>query len=163
MNTIENQKEIVQFGVSISQFNIDNLETGLLTMDKFNELEKGQALALAQETESILRQFVSAFEEHSPYKFEGYDAGILFQYVFDKVVEVTYKVIIDVEIDTQFIPSEPFEYHEPDLPEYIQLKLTNAVGKVGHIFCRTIDFIDQKGYRSENLKDWLLPVLIVSE
>ena len=91
MNTIENQKEIVQFGVSISQFNIDNLETGLLTMDKFNELEKGQALALAQETESILRQFVSAFEEHSPYKFEGYDAGILFQYVFDKVVEVTYK------------------------------------------------------------------------
>ena len=41
MNTIENQKEIVQFGVSISQFNIDNLETGLLTMDKFNELEKG--------------------------------------------------------------------------------------------------------------------------
>ena len=127
MNTIENQKEIVQFGVSISQFNIDNLETGLLTMDKFNELEKGQALALAQETESILRQFVSAFEVHSTNKFEGYDAGILFQYVFDKVVEVTYKVIIDVEIDTQFIPSEPFEYHEPDLPEYIQLKLTNAV------------------------------------
>ena len=42
------------------------------------------------------------------------------------------------------------------------LKLTNAVGKVGHIFCRTIDFIDQKGYRSENLKDWLLPVLIVA-
>ena len=162
MNTIENQKEIVQFGVSISQFNIDNLETGLLTMDKFNELEKGQALALAQETESILRQFVSAFEVHSTNKFEGYDAGILFQYVFDKVVEVTYKVIIDVEIDTQFIPSEPFEYHEPDLPEYIQLKLTNAVGKVGHIFCRTIDFIDQKGYRSENLKDWLLPVLIVA-
>lgn len=162
MNTIENQKEIVQFGVSISQFNIDNLETGLLTMDKFNELEKGQALALAQETESILRQFVSAFEVHSTNKFEGYDAGIIFQYVFDKVVEVTYKAIIDAEIDTQFIPSEPFEYHEPDLPEYIQLKLTNAVGKVGHIFCRTIDFIDQKGYRSENLKDWLLPVLIVA-
>lgn len=153
MNTIENQKEIVQFGVSISQFNIDNLETGLLTMDKFNELEKGQALALAQETESILRQFVSAFEEHSPYKFEGYDAGILFQYVFDKVVEVTYKVIIDVEIDTQFIPSEPFEYHEPDLPEYIQLKLTNAVGKVGHIFCRTIDFSSHESAYKKCLRE----------
>ena len=162
MNTIKNQKEIVQYGVCISQFNIDNQETGLLTMDRLNELGKGQVLALAQETESILRQFVSAFEEHSTNKFEGYDAGILFQYVFDKVVEVTYKAIIDVEIDTQFIPSEPFEYHEPDLPEYIQLKLTNAVGKVGHIFCRIIDFIDQKGYRTENLKDWLLPVLIVA-
>ncbi len=162
MNTIETQKEIVQYGVSISQFNIDNLETGLLTMDRLNELEKGQVLALAQETESILRQFVSAFEEHTTNKFEGYDAGILFQYVFDKVVEVTYKAIIDAEIDTQFIPSEPFEYHEPDLPEYIQLKLTNAVGKVGHIFCRTIDFIDKNGYRTENLDDWLLPVLIVA-
>lgn len=162
MNTIENQKEIVQYGVGISQFNIDNLETGLLTMDRFNELEKGQVLALAQETVSILRQFVSAFEEQTTNKFEGYDAGIIFQYVFDKVVEVTYKAIIDAEIDTQFIPSEPFEYHEPDLPEYIQLKLTNAVGKVGHIFCRTIDLIDQKGYRTENLKDWLLPVLIVA-
>ena len=38
MNTIENQKEIVQFGVSISQFNIDNLETGLLTMDRFTQI-----------------------------------------------------------------------------------------------------------------------------
>lgn len=117
MNTIENQKEIVQFGVSISQFNIDNLKTGLLTMDRFNELEKGQILALAQETESILRQFVSAFEKQSTNKVEGYDADILFQYVFDKVVKVTYKAIIDMEIDTQFIPSEPFEYHEPDLPD----------------------------------------------
>ncbi len=162
MNIIEAQKDIVLYGVSISQFNVDNFETGLLTMNRINELEKGQVLALAQETETILRQFVSAFEEHTANKFEGYNAGILFQYVFDKVVEVAYKAITDSEIDTQFIPSEPFEYHEPDLPEYIQLKLTNAVGKVGRIFCRTIDFIDKKGYRTENLKDWLLPVLLIA-
>lgn len=162
MDIKEIQKEIVQYGVNISYCNIDNLETGLLTMDRFNELEKVQMLALAQETESILRQFVSAFEEHTTNKFEGYDAGILFQYVFDKVVEVTYKVIIDAEIDTQFIPSEPFEYHEPDLPEYIQLKITYAVGKVGQICCRTIDFIDKNDYRTDNLNDWLLPLLVVA-
>ncbi len=162
MDIKEIQKEIVQYGVNISYCNIDNLETGLLTMDRFNELEKVQMLALAQETESILRQFVSAFEEHTTNKFEGYDAGILFQYVFDKVVEVTYKAIIDAEIDTQFIPSEPFEYHEPDLPEYIQLKITYAVGKVGQICCRTIDFIDKNDYRTDNLNDWLLPLLVVA-
>lgn len=162
MSTIGIQQEIVQYGVSISQFNLNNIDTGLLTMDRHNELEKGQVLALAQETESILRQLVIAFEEHTSNKFEGYDAGILFQYVFDKVVEVTYKVIIDAEIDTQFIPSEPFEYHEPDLPYYIQLKLTNAVKKIGHIFCRTINFIDKNGYRTEKLHDWLLPVLLVA-
>ena len=43
------------------------------------------------------------------------------KYVFDKVVEATYKAIMDLEIDTQFIPSEPYEYHEPDLPYYIQV------------------------------------------
>lgn len=47
MNTIETQKEIVQYGVSISQFNIDNLETGLLTMDRLNELEKGTSTCIS--------------------------------------------------------------------------------------------------------------------
>lgn len=84
MNTTETQKEIVQYGMDISKSTIDNMETGLLTMDRLNELEKGQVLALAQETESILRQFVGAFEEHTTNKFDGYEAGILFQYVFVK-------------------------------------------------------------------------------
>ena len=65
MNTTETLKEIDRYGVGISQFNIDNQKTGLLTMDRHNELEKGQAIALAQETESILRQFVSFFQEHT--------------------------------------------------------------------------------------------------
>lgn len=162
MNSIEIQKEIVKYGIKISRFNIDNLETGLLTMNRFSQLEKEQVLALSQETEAILRQFVNVFEEHTDNKFEGYDACILFQYVFDKVVEVTYKVIIDAEIDTQFIPSEPFEYHEPDMPEYIQLKLTNAVSKVGQICCHTIDFIDENSYRTKTLSEWLLPLLLVA-
>lgn len=41
MNTTETLKEIVRYGVGISQFDIDNQKTGLLTMDRHNELEKG--------------------------------------------------------------------------------------------------------------------------
>lgn len=162
MDSIEIKKKIVLYGVSISRFAIDNIDSGLLTMNRTNELTKNQVLVLSQETEVLLKQFVNAFTEHTDLKFEKYEANILFQYVFDKTVEVTYKVITDAEIDTEFIPAEPYEYHEPDLPEYIQLKLTNAVSRVGVICCKTIDFIDRSGFRSDNLNDWMLPLLLVA-
>lgn len=118
MNIKEIQQKIVQYGVSLSTISAENIETGFLSMNRINPLENNQVLALSQETEKILIQFVQAF---SNIKFEQYDSGNIFQYVFDKVIEVTYKVITDSEIDTQFIPKEVYEYHEPDLPEYIQL------------------------------------------
>ena len=116
MNIKEIQQKIVQYGVSLSTISAENIETGFLSMNRINPLENNQVLALSQETEKILIQFVQAF---SNIKFERYDSGNIFQYVFDKVIEVTYKVITDSEIDTQFIPKEVYEYHEPDLPEYI--------------------------------------------
>lgn len=162
MNTTEIQQKIVQYGANLARFDVDNVESGFLTLNRINPLEKGQVLALSQETEMILRQFVNAYEEHTDNKFEGYDAGILFQYTFDKVVEVTYKVITDADIDTQFIPNEPFEYHEPDLPVYIQQKLTNAVGKIATLCSKVIDYIDKNNFRTDCLNDWLLPLLLVA-
>ena len=159
MNIKEIQQKIVQYGVSLSTISVENIETGFLSMNRINPLENNQVLALSQETEKILIQFVQAF---SKIKFERYDSGNIFQYVFDKVVEVTYKVITDSEIDTQFIPKEVYEYHEPDLPEYIQLKLTNKVGKLGIIHCRVIDYIEKNEYRTDDLNTWLLPLLLIA-
>ena len=158
----EIQQNIIKYGAKIANFDVTNPEVGLLTGNQKNPLGKIHIQVLSIEIEKILKQFVNIFEQHNGFRFEGYDSGILFQYIFDKVVEATYKVITDVEVDTQFIPKEPFEYHEPDLPEYIQLKLTNVVGKVGLICCKTVDFIDQNNYRTKNLNDWLLPLLIVA-
>ena len=42
-------------------------------------------------------------------------------------------MIMDEEIDTQFIPKEIYDGYAPDLPEYIQLKLTKVVGKIAII------------------------------
>ena len=162
MDTLNIKQKIVKYGVSLSMINANNIETGLLSMTRINPLDNEQLLALSQETESIIKQFVNAFEEYSENRFEKYESGILFQYVFDKAVEATYKAIMDLEIDTQFIPSEPYEYHEPDLPYYIQLKLTGNVGKISHLYCKTIDYIDNNGYRNDKLSDWLLPVLLVA-
>ena len=89
MNIKEIQQKIVQYGVSLSTISVENIETGFLSMNRINPLENNQVLALSQETEKILIQFVQAF---SNIKFEQYDSGNIFQYVFDKVIEVTYKV-----------------------------------------------------------------------
>ena len=31
-----------------------------------------------------------------------------------------------------------------------------------HLYCKTIDYIDNNGYRNDKLSDWLLPVLLVA-
>lgn len=161
MNTNDYQQKIVQYGVSLSLINFENIDTGLLSMERFNLLKDEQVLALSQETEGIIKEFVNAYEQYTDLEFERYESGILFQYVFDKVVEVTYKTIMGLDVDTQFALNEPFEYHEPDLPEYIQLKLTNNVDKISLLCCKIIDFIDDNSYRTERISDWLFPLLLV--
>lgn len=153
------QQEIVQYGASLSILNASNIDTGFLTMQRTTPLENEQLIALSSETEQILVQFTDAFSNVS---LNGYDSATIFQYVFDKVVEVTYKVIFDFDIDTQFIPKEVYEYHEPDLPEYVQVKLTNVVGQILRIHSKTIDYIDKNGGRPNKQAEWLLPVLLLA-
>ena len=82
MDTLNIKQEIVKYGVSLSMINANNVETGLLSMTRINPLDNEQLLALSQETEGIIKQFVNAFEEYSDNRFEKYESGILFQYVF---------------------------------------------------------------------------------
>ena len=159
MTIQEFQQEIVQYGASLSVFNPMNIDSGFLTMQRTTPLDNDKLIALSSETEQILIKFSDAF---SSVTLEGYDSAKIFQYVFDKVVEVTYKVIFDMDLDTQFIPKEVYEYHEPDLPEYVQVKLTNVVGQILRIHSKTIDYIDKNGGRPNNQKDWLLPILLLA-
>ena len=159
MTIQEFQQEIVQYGASLSVFNPMNIDSGFLTMQRTTPLDNDKLIALSSETEKILIQFSDAF---SSVTLKGYESAKIFQYVFDKVVEVTYKVIFDMDLDTQFIPKEVYEYHEPDLPEYVQLKLTNVVGQILRIHSKAIDYIDKNGGRPNNQKDWLLPILLLA-
>lgn len=159
MTVQEFQQEIVQYGASLSVFNATNIDSGFLTMKRITPLDNDQLIALSSETEQILVQFTDAF---SSVTLNGYDSATIFQYVFDKVVEVTYKVIFNMDIDTQFIPKEVYEYHEPDLPEYVQVKLTNVVGQILRIHSKTIDYLDKNGGRPTKQADWLLPVLLLA-
>lgn len=160
------QKELLQ---ELSQFVMkayvgpQNTETGFLTHHHVNSLTKEQATDFLQETEAITRQMVEQMEQ----SFDGnvptdYECGVVFQYVFDKTTEAAFKQLTGKDIDTQYYVPEAFEYYEPDLPEYIQLKLTNIVGRLAIISSEVLHYIDEKELKTDDLGLWMPPYLMIS-
>ncbi len=156
-------KEIILYGVNTACFSVENIEIGFLTRQIQNALSQDEIIKTSTATENILRELVRQIAQAlDGNKLTDEECGTLFQYVIDKVVEVTYKVIAGQEIDTTFNVKEAFEYHEPDLPYHIQLKLTNCVGKMAIVSTKTLNHIDQSGYRAMGLEVWFLPYLLLA-
>ncbi|MDL2251407.1 hypothetical protein LJC12_00990, partial [Odoribacter sp. OttesenSCG-928-J03] len=142
-------KEIISYGFNLAYFSVENIETGFLTRQIQNALSRDEIIETSTATEHILRELIrqiaQAFDGN---KLTDEECGTLFQYIIDKMVEVTYKVIVGQEIDTTFNVKEAFEYHEPDLPYFIQLKLTNQVGKMAIVSIKTLNYIERNDYRT---------------
>ena len=49
-----------------------------------------------------------------------------------------------------------------DLPEYIQLKLTNVVGKIGLINMKILHYLDENNARTNDYDSWLPAYLMVA-
>lgn len=162
MTKNEIAEAILRFGVQKAYLSAEDMTTGVLTQNVLNPLSEEKISELSLETENILRALIAQYS----HAIEGdassdQECGLLFQYVFDRVVEVTYKTIIGKEIDTKFLLIEPFEGYEIDLPFYIQQKLTNQVGRLACLCGSIIEYMDKNGFREENLGTWMLPFLMV--
>ena len=160
------KKEIAQ---GLSQFVMmafidpQNIETGFLTRQRINKMTKEQIMGFSMETEKIINKLSHQLEQVADGTIPtDYECGTLFQYVFDKVTEALYKLLTREEVDTQFDLKEAFDYHEPDLPEYIQLKLTNVVGKMAIIHSRILLYLDENNARTSELELWLPAYLMVA-
>ena len=140
-----------------------NPESGFLTRNRINPLTNEQITEFSLQTEEIICQMAQHLEIGNIGNVPSdYECSMLFQYVFDKTTEATYKMIMNDEIDTQFIPKEIYDGYAPDLPEYIQLKLTNVVGKVAIISSSILQYLDKKKYRTLDLNVWLSAYLMIS-
>jgi len=140
-----------------------NMWTGFLTGHRVNILTNEQILGFSLKTENIVTQMVQQLKNVSDGGIpDYYECGTLFQYVFDKTTEAMLKLIMDGEINTQFDLKEAFKYHEPDLPYYIQLKLTNVVGKLATISKKILIFLDEEKVRTKELDNWMTVYLMVS-
>lgn len=162
MTKNEIAEAILRFGIHKAYLSAENMKTGVLTQMVINQLSEKEITDLSLETEIILRELIKQLNESKGNeKPSDYESGILFQYIFDKVTEASYKTILGKEVDTEFSLKEPFEYHEPDLPYYIQQKLTNQVGQLACLSGSLIEFVDKNGFRDEELETWMLPFLMV--
>ena len=140
-----------------------NPETSFLTRNRINPLTNEQITEFSLQTEDIICQMAQHFEIINRGNVPTYyECGMLFQYVFDKTTEATYKMIMDEEIDTQFIPKEIYDGYAPDLPEYIQLKLTKVVGKIAIISSSILQYLDKNKLRTLDMNVWLSAYLMIS-
>ena len=140
-----------------------NPESGFLTRNRINPLTNEQITEFFLQTEEIICQMAQHFEFINIGNVPSdYECGMLFQYVFDKTTGATYKMIMDEEIDTQFLPKEIYEGYAPDLPEYIQLKITNVVGKIAIISSSILQYLDKNKYRTLYMNVWLSTYLMIS-
>ena len=72
-----------------------NLETGFLTRHRINKLTKEQIMGFSMETEKIINQLSHQLEQVADGNIPtDYECGTLFQYVFDKVTEALYKLLM---------------------------------------------------------------------
>lgn len=163
MTSSEIQNEIIEFGYKRAFISCGNPETFILTGDVLNPLEKQLLAEHITNTESLLRNFMKQVELRAENKGLTDDyCYAIFQYVFDKVAEVTYKLLMDKEVDTEIKISEIFEYQELDLPYYIQQKINNVVLPLGFLSGNVLEYIEKKEYKKMPLNIWFFPLLFLS-
>jgi hypothetical protein len=154
MQNIDINRDIVSFGINKAVFHVENLEAGFLTRICKNNFSKEQILQFEYElshiTNEMANQIIKAKLELSETQY-----GLLFQYIFDKSVEVCYKMINDLDINTQFHVTEPFDYYEPDLPYNIQQMMTNRVPNIVLISSALRQYIKENGYLEQPLTAWV--------
>ena len=152
--------DIIHYGQGLAECGPATLTTGFLTRQHRNKIDSEEAKSFAMQSEYIVRELVKqlAASDVTP---DDYQCRVLFQYIFDKVAEATYKTIVGKKVDTELNLNEAFEYHEPDLPYYIQQKITNAVPRIVGVSSEVLRHINNKGYRTDDLENWFLPFLIL--
>ena len=160
MDNREIAEGIIRYGQGLAVIDPTNLTTGFLSKKYLNRIDREEAQGIALQTEYIVREIVKQLSESNAAP-DDYECRVLFQYIFDKVAEVTYKTIVGEEINTEISINEAFEYHEPDLPFYIQQKITNAVPRIVSVASRILQHIEENNYRTNELDFWLLPFLLL--
>lgn len=162
MNKQETAKGLSLF-VMMAFIDSCNPETSFLNRHRINELTKEQIIGFYMDTEKIINKLSRQLEQVSDGNVPSeYECGSLFQYVFDKTTEALYKLLMGDEVDTKFNLQEVFDYYEPDLPEHIQLKLTNVVDKIGLINLKILHYLNENNARTSDLNSWLPDYLMVA-
>lgn len=162
MEKMDIAKDIITYVVRKANVSLNesgNNECGFLTGHRINSLSEEELRTFSVNLQTILMQYAKAMAPHAS-SFDDHDWGMMFQYVFNRSFEISYKIIIGKEVDTLFNVTEAFDYYELDVPEYIQLKVTNVVNKIALVFLDSWNYIKDKEYKKDDVSTWLFPLLL---
>ena len=152
-------KDIVKYAVAKAHFSLDNIETGFLTGQYVNTLPKD----VLQDYLNTVQSMIIPYIQNLTYDLDDIlakdDCVMMFQYIFDRSFEISYKLIIGQKAYTVFEADETGDYYELDVPEHIQLKVQNIVPKVIHVSISSYNYMEDNGYISDDYDFWLLPFL----
>lgn len=158
---IELNKAFIKKGVDMSLISAGNLETGFISGHVRNKIDNQELLKIANAISSIAQTVAKTFEEHNTIP-DQVQSGLIFQYFFDRAVEIFYKSYNDIDTDNvSFNIQEVFDYYEPDLPYNVQQILTKCVGNIAALTAELWRYMEESGVFETPFSIWFANFLSV--
>lgn len=145
----------------MSLISAGNLETGFISGHVRNKIDNQELLKIANAISSIAQTVAKTFEEHNTIP-DQVQSGLIFQYFFDRAVEIFYKSYNDIDTDNvSFNIQEVFDYYEPDLPYNVQQILTKCVGNIAALTAELWRYMEESGVFETPFSIWFANFLSV--
>jgi|GEM_PF-947148 len=161
-NEIEINQAFIRKGIDMSMVSAENLETGFISRHFCNHLDKQEMIEIATALRSITLTIGKLLEERNiiPNQVQS---GLIFQFFFDRAVEIFYKQLNCIETDSvSFNIQDVFDYYEPDLPYNVQQILTNRVGNIAALTSKLWSFMESTGVFATPINVWFSNFLSVA-
>ncbi len=132
----------------------------LLTGESVHKLSYNQMNPIIGILTDLTHAFVNYIEYYKPEGWHWFiDCIILSQYIFEKIAELTYKVLNNEDTDDwSYNIREAFTYYEPEVSEELLAAINNKVGCLEDLVSDTIQFIENKDIDSCDFEVWLRPI-----
>lgn len=124
------------------------------------QIEENKVMRIA----SYLQDITNSFTEYIRYyRQEGWswsvDLIFLSQYIFEHIIEATYKISYDDSESLSFDIKDAFSYYEPDVPDSLKTASNEATPLLEDILYDIISFVETKGYERLDYESWFRPIL----
>lgn len=159
---IEINNAFINKGIDMSLVSAANMETGFISGQVCNHLDNQEMIEIATALRSITQTIAKLFEERNTIPNQ-IQSGLIFQYFFDRAVEIFYKQFNGIETDSvSFNVQDAFDYYEPDLPYNVQQILTNRVGNIAVLTSKLWCFMERTGVLATPFNVWFSNYLTVA-
>ena len=123
-------------------------------------VEQYDLMEMASGLKGITTSFVQYIEYYRPARWRwGIDLIVISQYLFELMVEITYKTISGENLDDlRYDIRQAFGYHQVDVPELMERAINESVVTLEELLSDTIDYVEKHDYHKLEYEVWLRPI-----